>query len=267
MSDEQPTHFFKYRSLGDAKDRTRSIIADSKIWFSRPMDFNDPFDCAPGFSMAAPPKVFRDYMMKLFREKAPTMSRPVLRAQLGMIQKDSRRRQNSPEFLTGMREATWRSVNTAGVLSLSARADSVLMWSHYSASHTGICLRFSSAEWAFPFRAAQRVRYCAERPIVNPVLDDADTIVDKSILSKADFWAYEREWRILSHPGSPVRPGGGFGLITYAPKALDGIVLGARISDADAAEVASWVRDREHPVELLRAVPNPGIFRLDIVPA
>ncbi len=152
------------------------------------------------------------------------------------------------------------------MLSLSAKPDRVLMWSHYAASHAGICLRFSRAEWAFPFRAAQRVAYCAERPVVNPVLDDAETIVSKFVLSKADFWAYEEEWRVMSHPGSPVNPGGGHGLITYEPRALDGIILGARISDADAAEVATWVRGRAHPVQLLRAVPNPDRFRLDVVP-
>ena len=266
MTDEEPSHFYKYRALGDAKERTRRIIADAEIWFSKPADFNDPFDCAPGFSMAAPPEIYRQYMARLFREKGPPMRRQALRAQLAAIQRNSQRRQNSPAFVADMRRRTWNMVNEAGVLSLSAKPDRVLMWSHYAASHAGICLRFSRAEWAFPFRAAQRVAYCAERPVVNPVLDDAETIVSKFVLSKADFWAYEEEWRVMSHPGSPVNPGGGHGLITYEPRALDGIILGARISDADAAEVATWVRGRAHPVQLLRAVPNPDRFRLDVVP-
>jgi hypothetical protein len=264
--DDNPAHFYKCRALGEAKERTRAIVTNSEIWFSRPMDFNDPFDCAAGFSMAAPRRVYREYMLQLLKDKGGVVGRAARRRWLAGIFRDATKRQNAPEFIATMRDATRLSINEAGVLSLSTRADSVLMWSHYSASHTGVCLRFSGAKWAFPFRAAQRVRYCTERPVVNPVVDDADTIVDKGILSKADFWAYEEEWRVVSHPGSPIRPGGGFGLITYAPQALDGIILGARMSDANAAEVADWVRDRDHPVELLRAVPNADRFRLDIVP-
>lgn len=70
----------------------------------------------------------------------------------------------------------------------------------------------------------------------------------------------------MSHLGSPVNPAGGPGLVTFHPAAIDGIILGARTSDADTAEVAGWVEGRTHPVELLRAVANPDAFSLDIVP-
>ena len=267
VSNDGPSHFYKYRSLeGDAKERTRRTITDNTIWFSRPETFNDLFDCAPDFSMAAPAPAFQRYVMRLFRDKGPPMNRAELRAQIADIRRDPARQQNSPVFLETMRRQTWKTVNEAGVLSLSTRRDQVLMWSHYAASHTGICLRFSGASWAFPFRAAQPVIYSAARPILNPVFDDGEAIMSKVVLTKADFWAYEEEWRVMSHPGSPIRPGGGHGLITYEPRALDGIILGARISDADAAEVAGWVRGREQPVELLHAVADPHQFRFDIVP-
>lgn len=266
MSDG-PDHLYKYRSIeSPAKERTRQIVASNALWFSKPEDFNDPFDCAPGFSMAAPAPVFRRYMMQLFRDKGQLVNRKALLAQLAQIRRDPLRKQNSPEFIATMRAQTWRTVNRAGVLSLSARPDRVLMWSHYAASHTGICLRFSTAPWAYPFRAAQRVVYCRDRPVLNPVLDDEDAIMAKTVLSKADFWEYEEEWRVISHPGSPVNPGGGPGLVTLHPAALDGIILGARASDADTAEVAEWVEGRVQPVELLRAVPNSDSFSLNIIP-
>ncbi|MDB5243399.1 MAG: hypothetical protein JWP57_4024 [Spirosoma sp.] len=216
--------------------------------------------------MRAPPAVFHKYMMQLFREKMPHMNRKALLAQLAEIRRDPLRQQNSPAFVAQMRKQTWQSVNKAGVLSLSTKADNVLMWSHYGASHTGVCLRFSGALWSFPFRAAQPVIYCEEKPVLNPVLDDGDAIMAKTVLTKADFWRYEAEWRVMSHPGSPARPGGGHGLITFHPDALDGLIFGARASDADIAEVRQWVEGRQQPVELLRARDDPDRFRLRIEP-
>ncbi|MCQ4160841.1 DUF2971 domain-containing protein [Roseomonas sp. GC11] len=241
-------------------------IQNNAIWFAKPADFNDPFDCAPSFSMAASPAVFHKYMMRLFREKAAPPNRKALLAQLAEIRRDPLRQQNSPAFIAQMREQTWRTVNEAGVLSLSTKADDVLMWSHYGASHTGVCLRFSGAEWAFPFRAAQPVLYSAARPVLNPILDDGDAIMTKSILTKADVWQYEAEWRVMSHPGSPVRPGGGNGLITFHPDALDGLIFGARTPDEDIAEVTGWLEGRRKRVELLRARVDPDHFRIHIDP-
>ncbi|WP_376093863.1 DUF2971 domain-containing protein [Roseomonas sp. CCTCC AB2023176] len=228
------------------------------------MDFNDPFDCSPTVSLSAPQKVYEDYLGDLFREKVKGLSRRDRRAMLSDIRHDPARRPGSAELRASMRSAVSNMVNSAGVLSLAARPDQVLLWSHYASAHTGICLRFSRAPWAYPFRAAQKVIYSEQRPVLNPVLDNADAQVDKAILTKADFWAYEEEWRVLSHPGGVVP--GGPGLVTFDPKALDAIILGARVSDADVAEVASWVEGREQPVALLRAHPNAERFRIDIVP-
>lgn len=191
VSENEPIHFYKYRSLqGDGPKSPRGLlratITGNAIWFAKPEDFNDPFDCAPGFSMAAAPAVFHKYMMRLFRDKAPPMNRKALLAQLAEIRRDPLRQQNSPAFVAQMREQTWRSVNKAGVLSLSTRPDEVLMWSHYGASHTGVCLRFSGAPWSFPFRAAQPVIYSEKRPVLNPVLDDGDAIMAKTILTNTN---------------------------------------------------------------------------------
>lgn len=263
---DDPAHLYKYRSLeGDARERTRKIIADNTLWFSPPADFNDPFDCSPVLSMQASEAVTRGYLKTLIREKAKGMTRVQRRALLSDIRHDPGRRPASPQFIANLREASARSVNQAGILSLSARPDQVLMWSHYAASHAGICLRFNRAPWAFPFRAAQKVIYSAQRPVLNPITDDASAQVDKAILTKADAWAYEEEWRVVSHPGGILDPVGGRGLVRYEPRALDGIILGARTSDTDAAEVARWVEGREHPVEILRARPNADRFQIDIV--
>ena len=96
---DNPTHLYKYRSLeGDARERTRRIIADNALWFSAPTDFNDPFDCSPVLSMQAGEAVTRKYLKTLFRE-AKGMKRIQQRALLSDIRRDPRWRPTSPHFI------------------------------------------------------------------------------------------------------------------------------------------------------------------------
>jgi hypothetical protein len=42
---------YKLKSLtGESRDHTLDIIENSRIYFSSPEQFNDPFDCAPPFT-------------------------------------------------------------------------------------------------------------------------------------------------------------------------------------------------------------------------
>lgn len=266
-----PPYLYKYRSLdgtgpSSARERTRRIIADNQVWFTQADDVNDPFDCAPGFTMAAPTPAFIRYVERLFRDKGHGADRQRLKARLREIQRNPKAWQQPGEFYAAMRRATRTTVNRAGFLSLSAKRDDILMWAHYASSHTGICLRFKATEGSFPFRAAQRVTYAADRPVLNPVFDDADATMTKTFLMKADVWAYEEEWRVMKHPGSPVSDFEGRGLVTYDPDALDGIIFGCRATPADIAEVRRWVAGRKQPVELLRAAPDADRFKLDVLP-
>src|SRR5271154_259445 len=44
---------YKFRSLeGSSREHTFDIIQNSRIYFSRPEQFNDPFDCTPPFALA-----------------------------------------------------------------------------------------------------------------------------------------------------------------------------------------------------------------------
>ena len=265
-TDNDPAYLYKYRSLkGEAREHTERIVMDNVIWFSSPACFNDPFDCSPIFSMKASNVDTQRYLASLFQETVRGLSRNQRRTMLNRMINDPERGIRSPQFSSIMHERQMRSINSAGILSLSALPDQMLMWSHYGEAHTGICLRFSCAPWAFPICVAQKVIYSAARPIVRLIMDDADSHVNKAILTKADYWAYEEEWRVISFPGSGIGKNGP-GLTTFKAKALDGLIVGARISDDDAAAVRQWVKTREFPVELLKARLNADQFRINIVP-
>jgi len=55
---------YKLRSFASEEDRNRlrATLIDRQIWFSSPVDFNDPFDCLFSVSMSGiDESVFRDW--------------------------------------------------------------------------------------------------------------------------------------------------------------------------------------------------------------
>lgn len=255
---DNPAYLYKYRSLDKVQRQyVKQIIIENKMWFASPTHFNDPFDCSPVLTVNST-KATRRNLQGMLRDEVAGMTRNERRAMRELA--------FHPSFKDHLRKAREQSLARMGVLSLSALPDQVLMWSHYADAHKGICLRLNPTLGDTLFAAAQRVIYSAKRPILSPAEDDAEALVDKSILTKADFWAYEEEWRVVRHEGCSFSNKGGPGLVDFDARALDGIILGACISDHDAAEVELWTQEREHPVELLRARPNDSRFSLDIVP-
>lgn len=92
---------------------------------------------------------------------------------------------------------------------LSTRNDSTLMWSHYAASNTGICVEYDfnySAVNPLQKNMVFPVAYSKSPIKLNDLLDDEkgqvfkyslDAAVLCAALNKADVWKYENEWRLI----------------------------------------------------------------------
>lgn len=251
-----PECLYKYRSLnGPSFEFTRRIVQDSAVWFSKPSDFNDPFDCAPAVGSECTDAEYRNYVKELVRTQANLKTRSARRAEFARINQ-AVQRSDRPNFLKEtFDKVVPQVINRAGVLSLSAKCDDVLMWSHYADSHQGCCLRFRVRSGIF--QHARRVLYSRNRPVLNIIRDRSGDMLFRSLLVKADFWSYEQEWRVIDHID-------GSGSHQYDPSSLDGIILGARIDPATRAEVMKWVEARDPPVQVLTAKFDPVHFRLTI---
>lgn len=148
-------------------------------------------------------------------------------------------------------------IDSAGVLSLSAKPDHVLMWSHYADSHRGICLRFRASSTTPFFGRAQRVVYQVQRPALNVMHDTPHIQSEKALLTKADFWSYEEEWRIVEHDGGP-------GIHKFPRELLDTVILGAHISPEDQGKVLKWIEQRTTETNVLQTQVDAKNFRLRI---
>lgn len=259
--DPPPAVLYKYRSLapGPAREFTRDIIVNSRLWFAQASSFNDPFDSFPFFTLESTPEQYEAYVRRIV-DKADTEGVPIGReevfAYLMSLSPD--------EIAEKVHEAGGDNFQGMAVCCLSAVNDQVLMWSHYADSHAGLCLRFKTRPLAGDIPdLAYRVSYSADRPVVNRATDteDYDGLFD-AMLVKADFWEYEQEHRLFRREGL-----GGAGLESFAPDRLNGIIFGARCGPDEQAVVRSWVEERGLEVEFLKAVPDAKQFRVAIKPA
>lgn len=82
------------------------------------------------------------------------------------------------------------------VFSLSETNRSSLMWSHYAASHTGICIAFDFSNWQDTNTTTLKKVYYVDSPVKLPhsMLEKYEEFA----IYKESSWSYEKEWRFLS---------------------------------------------------------------------
>lgn len=249
-----PSHFYRYRSLGgEAAEFVKKIICDSELYFSEPSAFNDPFDCRPSFLFEASDKEKESYCDYLHRKYNPDLNCEQRHQKVISMLEDWK---SNPEVYKQLQQQhTKRITEEIGVLCLSSVSDDILMWSHYADSHRGICLEFDSSDKFF--KNAHQVKYPSERPRINPFRQTEDEMMEAALLSKAEHWIYEQEWRLIHYEKGP-------GVYKFPPEALRGVILGAQISIPDKQTVLEWIKKRVHPIKLYYSSTCDISFSLNI---
>jgi hypothetical protein len=165
-----------------------TTLRERKVFCSNPATLNDPWDCKPCFTT-------KSYL-----------SLDPVRMSAG-VQAEIERR---------------------GIYCLTPDPLCPLMWAHYAASHTGICLEFHISNLLF--LRAQGVDYQVDYPEI--LTEDMYTIetVEKILLTKSECWRYEQEFRILASPDlpedNPVRLHDGY--LKLQPLSLMSIIVGCK---------------------------------------
>lgn len=251
-------YVYKFRSMSEeSKEFTGRAITHQELYFSNARSFNDPFDCLPVVSTDATKKEFEKYLDGFFDRNNPGMTRKQKIVSIKEISNDPKRNHKSREVKDLLKVGLDKSMDIAGVLSLSKKPDHVLMWSHYADCHRGICLKFKLCKDYGFFTEANDVIYQANRPVFNMITGDHNEIGRAALLTKADFWEYENEVRMVSPKRKP-------GVHSYPAPLLEGVILGAKISPENKALVKEWISLLDHEVTLYQARINAKNFSLDI---
>lgn len=247
-------YFYKYRSLsGNDLSYVIQTLTSSTIKFSTPLEFNDPYDCHPVFEATGSDDEWIAYGNQVIDRLPSPISDAERASRVARLSTPAAR----VEFASNLTKNLPLQMKKVGVYCMSLVPDSMLMWAHYANSHQGVCLRFKANVPDPMFSSAQRVVYKKQRPRINPIHDRQTwTGVVKTTFRKADYWSYEKEWRIVDISGPGVK--------TFDSAILDGIILGARLRQADWEAVAPVIRARENPLRVMKAVPCPQSFRLFI---
>jgi Protein of unknown function (DUF2971) len=219
--------FFKYQPCAPY---SLENLRARKIWFSPPIEFNDPFDCALQVVKGDWDDVDVDRGLLWVRKHVrldpaddQLLDDPTSQPQLREMVRELLSRSLDDEIE--------RNLNQRGVACFAEEGDSLLMWSHYANGHRGFCLEFDSPGFRPDLRP---VRYCADVPALNPLdflegTGAKESLVEAMMLSKAQCWEYEREWRILAAEGRWA--------FEYRPTDLTCVYLGAAMPAADVDTV------------------------------
>lgn len=299
-----PDKLYKYRSLAPESNRlnTIGIFENNKLWYAKASSFNDPFDC--NFDILSDrsneewEQVLQQGYESLpsgFRSKAEPPSQKSSGKLIIKVSRGGRRITLAEAFnpISAVSASKLKKGldERVGVLSLTEVPDDILMWSHYTNGHDGICLEFDvgSCKGAFPHLGP--VRYQDEYPEVtyrfsellerfeprkeadfNVMLEAALFLKDVTeganveVLQILDFvrhwfftksahWSYEKEWRAIGR-----QPG----LYAFPAAGLSGVVVGCVNTEANLALVRECVKRRRRKVKLYVAEKEPRAFRLRV---
>lgn len=254
-------HLFKYRSLDKASaEFTLKILSAQEAYFSTPDSFNDPFEFRPRLSLESTKEEFASYLDGLYKRKCPWLNRQQRKESVAAVLKDKSRNHQSGEaakvLSIAMEEIRRR---LCGVYCLSEDPTNILMWSHYADCHRGICLGFNGVETNPFFGRAQQVSYQEHYPVANLIKDHPGSYQDKVILTKASFWAYEREWRIIEHER-------GSGVYRFDKKDLKQVIFGVKTSRDDIEAVLNVLKDNHLSPQILRARLHEKRYAIVLAP-
>ena len=198
-----PAYLYKYMPINQNSLRG---LANHSLWFSFLSSFNDPFEGQVVMDEDAINRALKAY--DFYSEK----NNQLMRKSLEHITKSLKK--------------------SSTVCCFSNTADDILLWSHYSDCHRGMCLKFDLKKDLDFFSPLMKVKYDSE---LEPA-QDSNSILNHCFLRKYDAWQYEKEFRIVKKQKA--------GAYEYKSDALSEVIFGCRTSKDDQRIVFSILKDK-----------------------
>lgn len=242
LQNQYPQHLYRFRQLDD---KFNGIIENSAMWFSKPALFNDPFDCKSNLDENYP----KDAVIKWYLEQG-----------YSLVQANDLFSMTTKDQLKGIVKSTLdKAIAESYVCCFAEEKDNILMWSHYTDCHQGVCLKFDITEDPEFFLTPVHVNYSEEYPKKNYIMDSNKTIL--SILTtKSSDWKYEKEIRI-------VKPFAGKNKFVFKKEALKEIIFGCKTNPAKIQEIKDLTKKCGFThVTFSQAVTDSDEYKLNFKP-
>lgn len=222
---------FLYRYYSNL-EHVIDTIANKRLYFSPPSDFNDPYDCRPKFSLRScknnPDEVWNRYFFILAKIKKPKITDD--EAQKHADAEISKKSHKNHVWLREADEALAECGPLANICCFSKSPRNAMMWAHYANEHKGVVLQFNAADMLDQQSGEYKgfdVEYYPQ-PITltryveameDNLKDDTLALARLLYCSKSQEWAGEEEVRFFSQCNK---------LVPYREDMLTGILFGSR---------------------------------------
>lgn len=264
--DEKFPPMYKYRP---DNENTLRILGNQEMYFSFVADFNDPFDCRITVNCKGTEADWIEYAGGL---PIPADIKEQTLNYLRSIGFD-------PSAIMSIYRK--QDFKTVVVYCVSELRDNILMWSHYSNCHKGVCIGFAtdvqgnslgilmndpslqriSGVVFDNFLPLRKVIYQKELPLPYDIFTGDTDALSAFLRTKGPGWAYERERRILL----PYRALNKH-VVTFSKASINEVILGCRIPPEFRREVMKIIVSQYwsvgHAVNVYQADLDDGSYSL-----
>ncbi|MEO9476492.1 MAG: DUF2971 domain-containing protein [Cyclobacteriaceae bacterium] len=224
------------------------------IYFSKPEDFNDPYDCFYGL---AKPKCDEKKLRKYFQDRFPGSNRKERKEGAKILAST-----DGAEIIKNTEKAV---IEKVGVASFTISCGNQMMWSHYSNFHKGLCLGFNPNVDPLYF-SHFGVNYLSKDEIVayKPFeYDPTDTeqfqeAIMHIVSTKSFNWQEEYERRIIREQS---------GEYPFPPESLEFVVFGWQSEQKFIDKVRRAISENGNyrNVTIFKMSPSGNVFDLDFL--
>jgi hypothetical protein len=240
---------YKYQAINDF---TIKALENNYLYFSKPSQLNDPFDCRFNIIYEGSEQ---DLDLWMEHMGVPHSSQLYLKKQFMENGNTLFPNNDIPSSFVDSR---------FNLLSLASEPDNLLMWSHYACDHTGICLKISTTyqgqTYGIKFKDTnfrnricdsvrrgflplEEVKYSDAAPDPANLLtnsSDKDLFISMApfLTTKSKKWEYEHEYRVFLTTDHSSKSGEEAQKIKYYPSStIAGIIFGMRVTEEDQIKI------------------------------
>jgi hypothetical protein len=200
---------YKYREFNENTDK---IIINSELYFASHTSFNDPFDCNMEF------RKINSYTEKEFQE---------------YCKKKNITSTSKEDVLCKLKRKLIDAKAQVGILCMSKKKNNILMWSHYTNQHKGLCFGFEYGFYDKPPITYTYMKYPKnnEYSLISYLKPPVEEI-KRIFITKSKHWKYEKEVRLLDLKG-----GNTTGTKRFKKEYLKEIIFGAKADETDIKKI------------------------------
>ena len=225
----------------------KALIQNSTFKFSKPNEFNDPFD---------------------FYDELIDFAKHIAEAPSSYTRRDRRKVEKaSMKSKVSTLKQNWKQLkNDYGITCFSKTYKEILMWSHYSDKYKGICIgilidanKFLDSHFlsfAVEYKKSFKPRPYSEKDLKERI----NTMIQYSTV-KADFWKYEQEIRLVSYDYYKKYDSSFFNFSDFAE--IKEIYFGLKIKEGDKKELKKILSIKKLKVKIYEMRLLKNKFEID----